>query len=61
METLTDSSSGAIIKSDRTGRTRYTVQYKREVLDAFESSSLSVSVVSSSIAWAFATTDSSVS
>ena len=41
METLTDSSAGAIIKSDRTGRTRYTAQYKREVLDAFESSSLS--------------------
>ena len=32
---------GSIIKSDRTGRTRYTGQYKQEVLDAFESSSLS--------------------
>ncbi len=31
---------GSIIKSDRTGRTRYTRQYKQEVLDAFESSSL---------------------
>ncbi|MFZ4765526.1 MAG: IS66 family insertion sequence element accessory protein TnpA [Roseimicrobium sp.] len=41
METPTDSSAGAIIKSDRTGRIRYTAQYKREVLDAFESSSLS--------------------
>ncbi len=41
METPTDSATGTIIKSDRTGRTRYTVQYKREVLDAFESSSLS--------------------
>ena len=41
METQTDSSTGAIIKSDRTGRNRYTAQYKREVLDAFESSSLS--------------------
>jgi hypothetical protein len=41
METPTDSSAGTIIKSDRTGRTRYTAQYKREVLDAFESSSLS--------------------
>jgi hypothetical protein len=40
METPTDSSTGAIIKSDRTGRTRYTAQYKREVLDAFDSSSL---------------------
>jgi len=41
METPTDSSTGTIIKSDRAGRTRYTAQYKREVLDAFESSSLS--------------------
>ena len=41
METPTDSSAGTIIKSDRTDRTRYTAQYKREVLDAFESSSLS--------------------
>jgi hypothetical protein len=41
METPTDPATGTIIKSDRTGRTRYTAQYKREVLDAFESSSLS--------------------
>lgn len=41
METPTDPSAGPIIKSDRTGRTRYTAEYKREVLDAFESSSLS--------------------
>lgn len=41
METSTDSSAGTIIKSDRAGRTRYTAQYKREVLDTFESSSLS--------------------
>jgi len=41
METPTDSAAGTIIKNDRTGRTRYTAQYKREVLDAFESSSLS--------------------
>jgi hypothetical protein len=41
METPTDPTTGTIIKSDRTGRTRYTAQYKREVLDAFESSSLS--------------------
>jgi hypothetical protein len=41
METPTDSSAGPIIKSDRTGRTRYTAQYKSEVLDAFEASSLS--------------------
>jgi transposase-like protein len=44
METPTDSPVGAIVKSDRTGRTRYTAQYKREVLDAFESSSLSAPV-----------------
>ncbi len=31
----------SIIKSDRTGRTRYTRQYKQEVLAAFDSSSLS--------------------
>lgn len=41
MATHPDPSSGTIIKSDRAGRTRYTAQYKREVLDAFESSSLS--------------------
>jgi hypothetical protein len=41
METPTDPAAGTIIKSDRTGRTRYTAQYKREVLDAFESSCLS--------------------
>ena len=41
METPTDPATGTIIKSDRTGRTRYTAQYKREVLDAYESSSLS--------------------
>ena len=40
METPTDSSTGTIIKSDCSGRTRYTAHYKREVLDAFESSSL---------------------
>ena len=41
METPTDPSAGPIIKSDRTGRTRYTAEYKREVLDAFGSSGLS--------------------
>jgi len=41
MTAITDQAAGNIIKSDRTGRTRYTVEYKREVLDAFESSSLS--------------------
>ncbi len=41
METPTEPTGGVIIKSDRAGRTRYSRQYKREVLDAFESSSLS--------------------
>ena len=41
MDLPTDSAAGTIIKSDRSGRTRYTAQYKREVLDAFQSSSLS--------------------
>ncbi len=44
METPIDSPAGPIIKSDRTGRTRYSAEYKREVLDAFESSSLSAPV-----------------
>lgn len=41
MSSITDQATGPIIKSDRTGRTRYTAQYKRDVLAAFESSSLS--------------------
>ena len=41
MDTTIDPAAGVIVKSDQTGRTRYTSQYKREVLDAFESSSLS--------------------
>ena len=41
METTIDQTAGVIVKSDQTGRTRYTSQYKREVLDAYESSSLS--------------------
>ena len=44
MEINIDQSVGTIVKSDRTGRTRYTPEYKREVLAAFESSSLSASV-----------------
>ena len=36
-----DPSAGNIVKNDRAGRTRYTRQYKEEVLEAFESSSLS--------------------
>ena len=44
MSSITNRATGPIIKSDRTGRTRYTAQYKREVLAAFESSSLSAPV-----------------
>jgi transposase-like protein len=36
-----DHPTTSIIKSDRTGRTRYTRQYKQEVLAAYEASSLS--------------------
>lgn len=36
-----DHPTTSIIKSDRTGRTRYTRQYKQEVLAAYETSSLS--------------------
>ena len=41
MSSITDQTTGTIIKSDRGGRTRYTPQYKQEVLAAFQSSSLS--------------------
>jgi hypothetical protein len=41
MQTNIDQATGLIVKSDQTGRTRYTPQYKREVLDAFQSSCLS--------------------
>ena len=41
MSSQSDPSTGIIVKSDRSGRTRYTAQYKQEVLAAFESSSLS--------------------
>lgn len=44
MSSITESTSTHIVKSDRTGRTRYTRQYKQEVLAAFESSSLSAPV-----------------
>ena len=41
MSTATVQTTGIIVKSDRTGRTRYNGQYKQEVLAAFDSSSLS--------------------
>ncbi len=44
METPIDTPAGPIIKSGRTGRTRYTAEYKQEVLGTFESSSLSAPV-----------------
>jgi hypothetical protein len=44
MSTPTDPSSGTIVKSDRTGRVRYSAQYKQEVVASFASSSLSAPV-----------------
>ena len=44
MKTNIDQCAGTIVKSDQTGRTRYTPEYKRKVLAAFESSSLSAPV-----------------
>jgi hypothetical protein len=44
MSSITESTPTHIVKSDRTGRTRYTRQFKQEVLAAFESSSLSAPV-----------------
>ena len=41
MSSIIDQTTGIIIKSDHSGRTRYTEQYKQEVVTAFESSSLS--------------------
>lgn len=41
MALMNDASRTDIIKADARGRTRYTEEYKREVLDAFEQSGLS--------------------
>ena len=41
MQTNSDPSTGIIVKSDRSGRVRYSAEFKREVLAAYESSSLS--------------------
>jgi transposase-like protein len=41
MSSIIEQAPGIIIKSDHSGRTRYTAQYKQEVVAAFESSSLS--------------------
>lgn len=44
METITTPPAGVIVKSDSTGRTRYTSQYQAEVLAAYQRSSLSAPV-----------------
>ena len=41
MTSVTEPTTGTIVKSDRTGRTRYAAPYKLEVLDAYDSSCLS--------------------
>ena len=41
MSSIIEQATGIIVKSDHSGRTRYTAQYKQEVIAAFESSSLS--------------------
>ena len=41
MSSIIEQPTGTIVKSDHSGRTRYTAQYKQEVCAAFESSSLS--------------------
>ena len=41
MTPTNDASTTAIVKADTRGRTRYTEDYKQEVLDAFEQSGLS--------------------
>ena len=41
MSSIIEQATGTIVKSDHSGRIRYTAQYKREVVAAFESSSLS--------------------
>lgn len=41
MSSIVTRVSGPIVKSDCSGRTRYTAPYKQQVLDAYESSSLS--------------------
>ena len=41
MEPTSETSACLIVKADRTGRTRYTPEYKAEVLAAFEKSGMS--------------------
>jgi transposase-like protein len=41
MSSIIEQATGIIVKSDHSGRTRYTAQYKQEVVAAFESSSQS--------------------
>jgi transposase-like protein len=44
MSSIINQATGIIVKSDHSGRNRYTTQYKQEVVAAFESSSLSAPV-----------------
>lgn len=41
MATMQEEATTSIVKADRTGRTRYTDQYKAEVVEAFAGSGLS--------------------
>ena len=41
MSSIIEQPIGPVVKSDRFGRTRYTAQYKQDVIAAFEASSLS--------------------
>ena len=41
MTSMQEEAVTSIVKSDRVGRTRYTAEYKSEVVAAFEPSSLS--------------------
>ena len=41
MTSIQETTSGALVKSDRVGRTRYTKDYKAEVIRAYEQSGMS--------------------
>lgn len=41
MAFIQETTSGALVKSDRAGRTRYTKSYKAEVIQAYEQSGMS--------------------
>lgn len=46
MPSIQETTSGALVKSDRVGRTRYTKAYKAEVIQAYEKSGMSAAVFS---------------